>query len=152
MWLWLKTAVFSVFVPGVVAILIPSRLAEDKTYHLWSLAPGLVLVAFGVCTYLWCASTFVRTGHGTPAPIDEPKRFVAVGPYVWSRNPMYVAVLTAILGQALIFLSWYIVLYAAIAFLIVELFVTQYEEPHLRKKFGTEYEEYLGRTPRWIGR
>ncbi len=152
MWLWLKTALFSVFVPGMVAIFIPLQIANTKHYDPRSLVPGLVICAVGVCIYLWCAATFVRTGHGTPAPIDEPTRFVAVGPYVWSRNPMYVGVLTAILGQALIFLSWHIFVYAAVFFLIVEFFVRLYEEPHLRKKFGAEYEEYLRRTPRWIGK
>ncbi len=151
MWLWIKTAIFSLLVPGVVAILIPQELAREASVSRWGLFPGLIVATFGVLTYLQCAAAFVSTGRGTPAPVDEPTKFVAVGPYRFSRNPMYVGVLATILGQAMIYASWEISVYALLFFAAVELFVLFYEEPHLRRKFGAEYDEYCRQTPRWIG-
>ena len=42
--------------------------------------------------------------------------------------------------------------YAACVALVFHLFVLFYEEPHLRRRFGTEYEEYQRRVPRWLPR
>jgi protein-S-isoprenylcysteine O-methyltransferase Ste14 len=77
---------------------------------------------------------------------------VVVGPYRFVRNPMYLAVLAIILGQALLFASWATVLYAAIAFLAVLLFVRFYEEPTLEQEYGDEYREYRRAVRGWIPR
>ena len=82
--------------------------------------------------------------------MDAPKRLVARGLYRFVRNPMYVGVLLAILGQALWFGSAATLWYAMVAALFFHLFVVFYEEPTLRRKFGESYTEYAKSVPRWM--
>ncbi|HMD82496.1 MAG TPA: isoprenylcysteine carboxylmethyltransferase family protein, partial [Anaerolineales bacterium] len=85
-------------------------------------------------------------------PIDPPRELVAVGFYRYVRNPMYVGVLAIIIGHFLWFGQWYLLVYAVIVFVAFNTFVTYYEEPTLKRKFGTAYEDYLKQVPRWIPR
>jgi protein-S-isoprenylcysteine O-methyltransferase Ste14 len=109
-------------------------------------------MAIGAAIYLRCAWDFASAGKGTPAPVDPPKRLVVRGLYRFVRNPMYVGVLLALLGEAWFFRSRAVLVYAAIAFTWEHLFVVLYEEPALKRKFGETYSDYLTRTPRWIPR
>jgi protein-S-isoprenylcysteine O-methyltransferase Ste14 len=70
--------------------------------------------------------------------------------YRYSRNPMYVGVLTVILGWAVLHRSPAILLYALAVGVCVYSFVVFGEEPRLRKRFGTEYEQYCAEVPRWL--
>src|SRR5436309_5298541 len=130
----LKTLIFSFLVPGTVAGVIPWLLlgpgAVLMVPSIW--LAGVVPLALGVGLYLWCAEAFTFIGKGTPAPIDAPKVLVVQGPYRWVRNPMYVAVLLVILGQAILFRSWLLVGYALVFWLVVHTFVVLVEEPSLR--------------------
>ncbi|MDQ3792223.1 MAG: isoprenylcysteine carboxyl methyltransferase, partial [Actinomycetota bacterium] len=86
---------------------------------------------------------------GTPAPVAAPERLVVGGVYRYVRNPMYVAVLTAIVGQALLLGRLVLLLYAAAAWLVVAAFVRLYEEPTLARRFGADYEVYRRAVPAW---
>lgn len=149
----LKTLIFTIIVPGTVALLIPWLLlhpswgAAVSPPSIWLV--GLIPLVLGVALYLWCAGAFTFVGKGTPAPIDAPRFLVKVGPYRWVRNPMYVGVLAMILGQAILFHSWLLVGYALLVWLVVHLFVVLVEEPSLRQQFGESYEAYLRSVPRW---
>jgi protein-S-isoprenylcysteine O-methyltransferase Ste14 len=111
---------------------------------------GLIPMAIGAAIYFWCACDFASTGKGTPAPFDPPKHLVARGLYRFVRNPMYVGVLLTLLGEAWLFSSRTLVIYAAIVITWQHLFVVFYEEPALKRKFGESYSDYVARTPRWI--
>jgi protein-S-isoprenylcysteine O-methyltransferase Ste14 len=111
---------------------------------------AFLLWPVGTLTVLWCFWDFTFKGYGTPAPIDPPKELVVTGLYRYVRNPIYVSVLLILFGHFLWFGFWWLLLYAGLAFLVTHLFVTLYEEPNLRKRFGVSYENYLGRVPRWI--
>jgi protein-S-isoprenylcysteine O-methyltransferase Ste14 len=126
----------------------------------WGLAPlpelgiplGAVAMTAGAALALCSIGLFVFRGHGTPAPFDAPRQFVAVGPYQFVRNPMYVGGLTVLAGLALYVRSPAMLAFALIWFGGAHLFVLFYEEPVLRAKFGQTYEDYLRRVPRWIPR
>ncbi len=111
---------------------------------------GVVPAAVGVAVVLWCEWDFATFGRGTPFPLDAPKQLVARGLYRFVRNPMYVGVLLAILGQALWFESAATLWYAMAAALCFHLFVVFYEEPTLRHKFGEPYKQYAKAVPRWM--
>jgi protein-S-isoprenylcysteine O-methyltransferase Ste14 len=150
----LKTLIFSILVPGTVAGVIPWLLLQQP-WGLVFLFPSFWLVGFlplllGVALYLWCAGAFTFIGKGTPAPIDAPKFLVKEGPYHWVRNPMYIAVLSIVIGQAILFHSLLLVGYALLVGTVVHLFVVFVEEPSLRHQFGESYETYLRTVPRWI--
>jgi protein-S-isoprenylcysteine O-methyltransferase Ste14 len=152
-----KTLIFTILMPGTVGGLLPWLLAHGAQEPMPQVAPvrmvtGLLLLLLGVGLYLWCAGAFTFIGRGTPAPIDAPKALVVQGAYRWVRNPMYVAVLSVILGQALVFGSSLLIGYALLFWVIVHTFVIFVEEPSLREQFGSSYDDYLHRVPRWIPR
>jgi protein-S-isoprenylcysteine O-methyltransferase Ste14 len=150
----LKSLLFLIFVPGMVAGYIPLALLRNgpqlETGFLAYLA--FPLWAIGLTILLWSFWNFLHEGRGTPAPLDPPKELVAVGFYRYVRNPMYVGVLATILGHFLWFGYWNLLIYAIVVFVAFHTFVTYYEEPHLKKRFGAAYENYLKRVPRWIPR
>jgi protein-S-isoprenylcysteine O-methyltransferase Ste14 len=117
---WLKTLIFTIIVPGAVMALIPYLLLSRTPSSFAQIGPfqilGLIPMAIGAAIYLRCAWDFASAGKGTPAPIDPPKRLVMRGLYRFVRNPMYVGVLLALLGEAWLFRSRAILVYAAIAF------------------------------------
>ena len=148
----LKSLLFLIVAPGMVAGYIPLVLLRKgpqiETGFLAYLAFPLWII--GGAILLWSFWNFLVEGRGTPAPIDPPKELVVVGFYRYVRNPMYVGVLLILIGHFLWFKNIWLIVYTAVAFLIVHLFVTLYEEPTLRRKFGAGYEEYLKKVPRWI--
>ncbi len=154
--IFLKNLLFSVLVPGTVAGLAPywilSAAGQWRRPEL-GVVPilGLALLAGGLAVYLRCVGDFGAAG-GTPAPIDPPKELVVRGLYRFSRNPMYLGVLSVIAGQALLFGSLRLALYAAAVFAAFHSFVVLYEEPTLRRQFGESYQRLCARVPRWIGR
>ena len=152
---FLRTLVFTVFVPGFWTVLVPYWVVGRRPQLdlLGAGAAGSVLVVAGIALYLMCAFWgFALRGKGTPAPIDPPKKLVMEGPYRIVRNPMYWSVLFVMLGEALVFRSLPLAEIGCVFFACTALFVMVYEEPLLRVKFGPEYEEYCRRVPRWIPR
>ena len=111
---------------------------------------GLPPVLLGAVTYLWCAWDFTFTGRGTPAPIDPPKELVVKGLYRYVRNPMYVGITLILLGEAVLFESAVLFLYAGLLLVWFQLFIVYYEEPTLRRLFGASYESYCKSVSRWI--
>jgi Phospholipid methyltransferase len=77
---------------------------------------------------------------------------VAAGPYRWVRNPIYLAALLVVLGEAGLLESLRLLAYAGVMAVFFHLFVTGYEERTLRRRFGRGYLEYRHTVPRWIPR
>jgi len=125
--------------------------ALDTSRWRWLAAIPSIL---GFTVALRCVWDFGWTGHGTPAPIAPPQRLVVVGFYRYVRNPMYVGFLTGWVGLWIIFghANFAALIVACVAILFVALFVRFYEEPHLRKLFGSDYETYCRNVPRWLPR
>ncbi len=150
----LKSLLFLIVAPGMVAGYIPlvllRRGPQVETGIFAYLAFPLWLI--GGVILLWCFWDFLVKGRGTPAPIDPPKELVVTGFYRCVRNPMYVGVILILIGHLLWFERVWLSVYAAFAFLLVHLFVTLYEEPTLKRKFGAAYEDYMKKVPRWIPR
>jgi len=149
--LFLKTLVFTLIVPGTVAGYLPWLIAGNRPLgSLGYLITSLILFLIGAAIYLWCLWDFAVFGQGTPAPIDAPRRLVIRGLYRYTRNPMYVGVLTVVLGWAALFQAPSLLLYALAVGAVFHLFVVLYEEPRLSQIFGTEYENYRSRVGRWL--
>jgi protein-S-isoprenylcysteine O-methyltransferase Ste14 len=147
----LKNLIFTLVVPGTVGVYVPLLIAREQAPVSGSrFAIALALLVAGGVLYAWCAWNFAVVGRGTPAPIDAPKKLVRHGPYRYVRNPMYLAVLAVILGWAVLFESTVVLGYALGVGLCCHLFVVLYEEPHLRRVFGAEYENYCLRVGRWL--
>jgi protein-S-isoprenylcysteine O-methyltransferase Ste14 len=150
------SGLFLIAAPGVVAGLVP-WLLSDRWGSPWSSVPGFVpaggiLVAAATAVLLHAFGRFALEGMGTPAPAAPTERLVVGGIYRHVRNPMYVAVLSIIIGQALLFSSWSIAIYAVIAAATMATFVKLYEEPTLAGRYGGEYETYRRNVPGWLPR
>lgn len=153
----LGTALFLALAPGTVAVYVPWLICHWRVHapfpgFLLLRAVGMVLMVAGAAALLECFARFALQGIGTPAPIFPTHRLVVKGLYRFVRNPMYVSVLAALIGQALWFGSVGVLLWAVAAWFAAHLFVTGYEEPTMRKSFGKEYEEYRKHVPRWFPR
>ena len=148
------SALFLVVAPGVVAGLVPWLLtgweAGDELADLLGLRVlGGILLAAGLAALLDAFARFVREGRGTPAPVAPTERLVVGGLYRYVRNPMYLAVEAAILGQALLLGRVVLLVYAAAVGVAFWAFVRMYEEPTLARRYGAESEEYRRAVPAW---
>lgn len=153
----LGSAVFFVVAPLTLAGLIPWLITG------WQLQPpflgleptrviGAFLVLAGVPGLVDAFARFALQGLGTPAPIAPPRHLVVTGLFRFVRNPIFIAVVAIILGQALLLADWRLVVYGALLWLLFHVQVVAYEEPTLARTFGSEYEAYRAAVPRWIPR
>jgi len=148
------SVIFLGIAPGVVAGWIPYTLSR------WHMEPpflgvqagrwiGGALVMVGFAVLVDSFARFALEGKGTPAPVAPTETLVVSGLYRHVRNPMYLAVVAAILGQALLFGSVSLLTYAAVVWGLFHLFVLAYEEPTLRRRFGDSYRVYQQGVGRW---
>ena len=110
---------------------------------------GCVLIGAGASVVVESFVRFAVKGRGTPAPVAPTAHLVVSGLYRYVRNPMYVGVLSVIVGQALVLGSVLLLEYAALVWMCVFAFVVLNEEPSLQHRFGYGYEDYRANVPRW---
>lgn len=145
------SAVFFAAAPGLVAGLVPWWLTGWRFDPIW--APlrvvGALLAIVSGAILVSAFARFVVEGIGTPAPIAPTQHLVVGGLYRYVRNPMYIAVVAAIVGQALLFGQPGLLAYAALVGAAMWVFATFYEEPYLAERYGAEYDEYRRTVPGW---
>jgi protein-S-isoprenylcysteine O-methyltransferase Ste14 len=147
----LGSVLFLVVAPGVMAGLVPWLLTGWETTDppAWLVAAGVVLAAAGAAALVHAFARFVLEGGGTPAPVAPTERLVVGGLYRHVRNPMYVAVIALIVGQAAILGRPVLLAYALVFCAVVAAFVRGYEEPVLSERYGAEYAAYRSAVPGW---
>lgn len=153
------SSVFFVVAPGTVAGLLPWLLTGWQVRTplpavlMWPLRViGAVLLVAGTVVVVQAFVRFVREGAGTPVPVAPTERLVVGGLYRYVRNPMYVAVTSAVLGQALLLGQPVLLVLAGLVWLAFVAFVHWYEEPTLRRRYGEQYDAYRHTVPAWIPR
>lgn len=153
----LGSAAFFAVAPGSVVVLVPwlltgFRVRTPAPFWLPARLLGAVLLAGGAAVLVRAFAAFVVRGAGTPAPAAAPRHLVVSGLYRHVRNPMYVALIAAVLGEALLFGQLVLLLYAAVVWVIPACYVRWREEPVLARRFGAEYEQYRRAVPAWLPR
>jgi protein-S-isoprenylcysteine O-methyltransferase Ste14 len=148
---------FFFIAPGIVAGLAPWWISHGRLQPPFLGQPGLrvasiLLIVLGIMPLVESFTRFVWKGVGTPAPVFPPRHLVVSGLYRYVRNPMYVAVIAIILGEALLAGSRELVVYAILVWFGFALLVRINEEPTLRRSFGAEYENFCRHVPRWLPR
>lgn len=157
LWALLGSLVFFVVAPGTILGLVPWWITS------WQMKPaflgtestrvaGVAMIILGLVPLLSSFLRFAWDGLGTPAPIAPPKHLVVTGFYRHVRNPIYVALVMVLLGEALFFADGRVAEWAVAFWLFVFAAVLIYEEPTLRQLFGEEYRTYCENVPRWIPR
>lgn len=149
-----RTLIYATLFVGFLLIYLPARILSwsgiaRPTGLAWPQALGILITLMGAAIVLWCVGNFLRIGKGTPAPFDPPRHLVVRGPYRYVRNPMYIGAAMLVAGAAIFYGSAMVALYCAAFLLVTHLFVTLYEEPTLRRTFGSEYADYCSRVRRW---
>src|SRR6266576_3588293 len=128
------TTIFFVFVPCVLAGVVPWWISR------WEFLPpffdlqatravGILLIVAGLPGLVDSFARFALQGLGTPAPIAPPQHLVVTGLYRYVRNPIYIAVVTVIFGQALLFGDLPLLWYGVLLWLFFHVWVVMIEEP-----------------------
>jgi len=147
---------FFLVAPGIVAGLVPWLITgwvvrwPRSAMAITAMAVGAALVVVAIVVLIRAFARFVTEGSGTPAPVAPTERLVIGGEYRFVRNPMYVAVIGAVLGQVMIFGSLPLLVYAVVVWGVMAAFVHWYEEPVLLERYGEEYQRYRRAVPAWL--
>ena len=141
----------------LVFFYLPSQFIEMNAnlgWPVWRTGPtrilGIAMIVAGAVVILYCTGLFARIGRGTPIPAAPPENLVVQGLYRYSRNPIYVADVAVWFGIFLFEGHAALLLYASLATISVELLILLWEEPGLERRFGSEYDAYRERVPRWL--
>jgi protein-S-isoprenylcysteine O-methyltransferase Ste14 len=118
----------------------------------WTIILGVPILIIGITITIICLYEFVIYGKGTLAHFDPPEKFVAIGPYKYVRNPMYLGVLLIFIGYALFVHSISVLFLSLALFLLAHIIVVFIEEPGLKEKFGNDYMNYTKAVNRWFPR
>ena len=162
--LWWRHLISVLIAPVTMTLVIPVSIANATHVRapdvgtpagIVLVTVGGVLIVVGLSLLVWTVSLFDRVGKGTLGVgklLGEPVRLVVRGPYRHVRNPMITGVVCILLGEAAFTASGWLLLWSAIFFGVLAVFIRCWEEPHLKKRYGSEYLEYRRNVPSWIPR
>jgi len=152
----LRSILWAALLPGLFAGFVPMRFFGLARVHVSLTNPvqllALLAIGVGAALLVTCIWEFASSGRGTLSPVDPPRELVVRGLYRYVRNPMYLSVTMIVMGEVLLTGSRPLLVYWAIWFAAVNLFVIGYEEPTLRRRFGESYERYTRDVGRWLPR
>jgi protein-S-isoprenylcysteine O-methyltransferase Ste14 len=140
-------ALVLVFMPWLITRLqLPAQPAGPRVIV------ACVLILAGLVPLFDSIIRFIVVGRGTLMPAVPPEHLVVSGLYRYVRNPMYAGVVTALFGEALLFRSRHMLIYIAVVWFIMHLFVCFYEEPTLAATFPEDFPNFRQNVPRWFPR
>ncbi len=139
-----------VALPGIVAFAVPIVIGISGNRPVRSLPLALVPLFLGALLLLWSVREFYVAGRGTLAHWSPPQRLVTTGPYCFCRNPMYVGVITILVGWCTLWGSRTLIIYAAMVLCAFHVSVIVVEEPWAARHFGGEWDAYRARVRRWL--
>jgi protein-S-isoprenylcysteine O-methyltransferase Ste14 len=152
----LKMFISSLIRPGFVAAVMPWLLLRSfggsaPTWpSIWTI--GLLPILLGIALYFWCTTIFISIGKRASVSSKPAAALIVEGFYRWVRNPMYIAILSILVGEAILFRSFVVAGYALLVWLYFHNAVVSGEERVLLRRYGASYEAYLATVPRWIPR
>jgi protein-S-isoprenylcysteine O-methyltransferase Ste14 len=142
-WIFILTYILG----AVLEYALPLR-SRNGTSLGFVVAGGLVF-GIGAIVAGWGLVTF-RIARTTTVPGQASSRLVTWGPYRYSRNPMYVGLILAYLGEAGILRQVWPVILLPLTMAYVNWIVIPVEESKLREVFSEEYDRYRKRVRRWL--
>jgi protein-S-isoprenylcysteine O-methyltransferase Ste14 len=162
--LWWRHLISILVFPVTMTLVIPALIAMaaglrapdlGSTLTVGLAIIGGLLIAGGLGLWTWTVVLFDRVGKGTLGVgnvMGEPVNLVVRGPYRHVRNPMITGVLCILLGEAAVTASAWLLLWFVIFFTAQVIAIRFWEEPHLTRRYGSEYLTYRHNVPRWIPR
>ena len=141
--------------PGFVLVYLPLWMTHFRvptSEPWWQMLAAGVLITAGILPLLESAARFVAVGRGTLVPTTPTAHLVVSGFYRHVRNPMYVGVVTSLVGEAILFESRTTAVYVLLVWIAAHLFVCFHEEPTLARRYGEQYVRFKRHVPRWLPR
>ncbi len=143
--------------PVILLLFALAMFALDRWLPIAQLVPGplrpvgFLVMAAGLAFIVYCRALFMR--HHTPIkPFEISNALILVGPYRYTRNPIYLAMVLSLLGVAWALGSLSpLALVPIFAWILASRFIVR-EEAMLRARFGAEYDAYCRTVGRWWGR
>jgi protein-S-isoprenylcysteine O-methyltransferase Ste14 len=143
--------------PFCALVIIPAGLLYDlnsgrfsAVFSPYFVAIGILLGVIGLAMLSETMRALHRVGEGTIAPWEPTRNLVSSGMYAYARNPMIAGALLVIVGEALVFDSVAIAVYAFVFFIANDIYFRYFEEPGLEKRFGQKYRDYKNSVPMWL--
>ncbi len=157
----IRKLVISLTLPILVTIIIPLviLLLFDRTFitrlyklHILQIIFGIFFMIIGLILLIWCISLFFSSGNGTLMPISklETQKLVIKGPYRYIRHPMILGVIIILLGESVLFGSWWLLGFSIFFFILNLIYLPLVEEKGLEKRFGDEYLQYKAKVHGWL--
>ena len=141
---------FVIYFPSILTLFIfPKNINIPYPYNLF----GLVIIFLGLLLAIWANYTLLVVGKiGLKArePFHIPSRLIFEGPYKFSRNPVYLAVIIMLFGLVIVITSLVILIITIGLFFLFHVKFIGWEEKNLEEAFGDEYLEYKKSVRRWI--
>ena len=137
------------FVAFLLRRRLPFRIVGADDGPVWMQVTGLALVAVGLGLGYWALLNFWRA-RTNPLPHHSARALVVVAPYTFTRNPMYLGLICAYLGGALVTNWAWPLLFLPVSLLVLKYYVIAREERYLRARFGVAYDDYCARVRRWV--
>ena len=146
----MRTLIAAAILPFPAVVLVPALLLFLDPWRQPIFIPGIIPVFAGAAALAFCIKDFFTEGRGTLAPWDPPSELVVTGMYRYCRNPMYLGILLTVAGLVLFFTSPLLLLYNILLAAAFHLRVIRYEEPVLRREFGSRWTLYAAMVNRWL--
>ncbi len=145
----------TIVIPGVIIFAwgpVNVGCSLPRPYCLLPILAAAILIGAGLSLMIMTNILFARVGQGTLAPWDPTRKFVAIGIYRRTRNPMITGVLCVLCGEAVLLGSFPLFIWFLVFAVGNIIYMPLVEEPGLERRFGKEYSEYKRHVPRWIPR
>lgn len=121
----------------------PSRASRVAAFAVTIASAGLLLSS---------VAAFRREGTTVdPLAVERAEALVTGGACSMTRNPMYLSMAGLLLAHATLRRSWAAIVPAGAFLVLIDRMQIPAEEEALRKQFGSAFDDYARRTPRWLG-
>jgi protein-S-isoprenylcysteine O-methyltransferase Ste14 len=109
---------------------------------------GLPIVLIGL--YLAGQAYELFSKYKTTLTFSESNTLVVDGIFNYSRNPMYLGMVSLLAGLSILFGNWIGLATPVLFFILIDRIFIPFEENKMRLKFGKAYEEYCRKVRRWL--
>ena len=110
---------------------------------------GLILILSGI-SLVFVSFRFMRKMKTTFIPDGTPEVLISSGPFKFSRNPIYLGMLTILVGAAFLMSSLSAIIIAFVFGIIINFTWIAHEEKKLHELFSEDWENYSSKVRRWI--
>ena len=135
---------------GLVLVALGAGTLLEAQPLLMHRPAGVVVIVLGFAVSTWGQLSFRRHGAEILPWSQTHSTLVAAGPYRFTRNPMYVGMVTMGIGAALVAGTWPMWLVPVVVFALDQLVIIPYEEQSMERTFGEAYRDYRARVRRWL--